>query len=179
MVTFVIFLLSLGKTQSANILAAILGNVKALSSQGKNKNLDLVVDGGQQSDIWRLNHSPGDSMIKESRLQNTHGDSTSRSIQSLNCSSGCLSNEMTGYVADPISVEGFKEYWDICDDDQIDKDFSNLLPIYLKSCKCIYEDIFQFLEEFVHKIDKDLQDLKVQIQSHNFQCQNQSFENLC
>jgi hypothetical protein len=37
---------------------------------------------------------------------------------------------MTGYVADPLSIEGFREYFDMFDYDQVEDDFSNFLPQY-------------------------------------------------
>ena len=78
---------------------------------------------------------------------------------------------MTGYVKNTISIEGFKEYWDNFDDDQIDEALSNFLSIYLKSCKCSSKAMTTFLEEFADKIEKDIQALEVQIQSQNLKCQ--------
>ena len=43
-------------------------------------------------------------------------------------------------MEDPISIEGFKEYWDMFADNHIDEEISIFLPFYLKSCKCISED---------------------------------------
>jgi len=47
---------------------------------------------------------------------------------------------MFEYVLDLISIEGFKEYWDMFDDDQIDANFPRFLSIHLKSCKCYSEE---------------------------------------
>jgi len=60
---------------------------------------------------------------------------------------------MEGYFVDPIFIIGFKEYWDDGNDDQIDEYFSNLFPIYLRSCKCISQDRTKFLEEFYERIE--------------------------
>ena len=49
-------------------------------------------------------------------------------------------------VENHVSVEGFKEYFDMFDDDQIKEAFSNFLPMYLKSCKCSSKDKVSFLE---------------------------------
>lgn len=83
---------------------------------------------------------------------------------------------MTGYVADPLSIEGFIEYFHMFDDNQIDESFSNFLPIYLHSCKCSKEKSW-FLGTFIDKLEKDIKVLEAQIQSDSFHCQDQSFEN--
>ena len=84
---------------------------------------------------------------------------------------------MTCYVADPLSIEGFIEYFDMFDDDQVEDAFSNFLPKYLHSCKCFKERRY-FLEAFVDKLEKDIEVLDAQIQSHSFNYQNQFLENL-
>lgn len=68
------------------------------------------------------------------------------------------------------------EYWDNFDDDKIDEAFSNFLPISLKSWKCSFEDKIHFLESFLEKLENDIIALEIQIQSHNSQYQNWSFE---
>jgi len=73
---------------------------------------------------------------------------------------------MTGYVEDPVSIDGFKEYWDMFEDYQIDEAFPKFSSTYLKSCKYNPEDKINFLDEFADKPEKDLQALEVQIQSH-------------
>jgi hypothetical protein len=78
---------------------------------------------------------------------------------------------MTGYVEYPLSIEGFREYFDMFDDDQVEDAFSNFLPQYLCSCKC-FEERNCFLEEFVDKLEKDIEVLDAQIQSHSFNYQN-------
>jgi hypothetical protein len=84
---------------------------------------------------------------------------------------------MTGYVADPLFIEGFREYFDMFDDDQVEDDFLNFLPQYLHSCKC-FEERHYFLEAFADKLEKDIEVLDAQIQSHSFNYQNQFLENL-
>jgi hypothetical protein len=79
-------------------------------------------------------------------------------------------------VADLVFVEGFKEYFDMFDDDQIEEAFSNFLPMYLKSCKCSSKDKLSFLEQFVEKLENDLETLEGQIQSQGFHRQRLSFE---
>lgn len=83
---------------------------------------------------------------------------------------------MEGYLADDISIVGFKECWDDYNDDQIDEYLSHLLPIYLRSCKWSSKAKTNFLEEFFETIEKYLQALEVQIQFHYFHCQNQTLE---
>lgn len=83
---------------------------------------------------------------------------------------------MTWYVANPVSIEVFTEYWDNFDDDQIDEAFSKILSIYLNSCKCSSIDKAHFLGDFILKFEGDVEVLEAQIQSHNFQDQSQSFE---
>jgi hypothetical protein len=51
-----------------------------------------------------------------------------------------------------VYVKGFKEYFDMFDDDQIEEAFSNFVPMYLKSCRCSSKDNLNFLEEFVEKL---------------------------
>ena len=48
--------------------------------------------------------------------------------------------------------------------------------MYLKSCKCSSKDKFSFLEEFVEKLENDLEALEGQIQSQDFHYQSSSFE---
>jgi len=84
---------------------------------------------------------------------------------------------MAGYVTDIISIEGFKEYFDMFDDSQIDANFSRFLSTYLKSCKCSFEDKIYFLESFAKDIEKRLEFLEIQIQPQIVQYQR-SFENL-
>ena len=79
-------------------------------------------------------------------------------------------------VANPVSVEGFKEYFDMFDDDQIEEAFSKFLPMYLNSCKCFSKDKVSFLEEFVEKLENDLEALEGQIQSQDFHYRSLSFE---
>ena len=79
-------------------------------------------------------------------------------------------------VENHVSVEGFKEYFDMFDDDQIKEAFSNFLPMYLNSCKCSSKDKVSFLEEFVEKLENDLEALEGQIQSQDFHYQSLSFE---
>jgi hypothetical protein len=79
-------------------------------------------------------------------------------------------------VADHVFVEGFKEYFDMFDDDQIEESFSKKFPMYLKSCRCSYKDKLNLLEEFVEKIENDLETLEGEIQSQGFHCQSLSFE---
>jgi Tfp pilus assembly protein PilP len=62
------------------------------------------------------------------------------------------------------------------DDDQIEEAFSNFLPMYLKSCKCSSKDKVSFLEEFVEKLENDLETLEGQIQSQDFHYQRLFFE---
>jgi len=62
------------------------------------------------------------------------------------------------------------------DDDQIEEALSNILPMYLNSCKCSYKDKVSFLEEFVKKLDNDLVALEGQIQSQDFHYRSLSFE---
>jgi len=79
-------------------------------------------------------------------------------------------------LENPVSIEDFKEYWDNFDDDQIDGFFSKFLSIYLNSCKCYYIDKAHFLGEFTVKIERDVEVLEAQIQSHNFQDHSQYYE---
>ena len=58
---------------------------------------------------------------------------------------------MTRYVADLLSIEGFREYFDMFDDDQVDDAFSNFFPIYLNHYKCSSKHKINFLETFVEK----------------------------
>lgn len=79
---------------------------KNLPSLGKNDNdLDPITDGEHKLYIKRLYiFSLDDSIVRESKLQKTHGGSTLESIQSLNWWFGYLSNKMTWYVANIISI---------------------------------------------------------------------------
>lgn len=70
---------------------------------------------------------------------------------------------MTEYVEELVSVEGFKEYFDMFDDSQIDDNFSKFLSTYLKSCKCSFKDKIYFLESFAKDIEKRLEFLEIQI----------------
>lgn len=79
---------------------------------------------------------------------------------------------MTRYVANLVSIEGFREYWDMFDDDQIDEAFSKFLSIYLYSCKCSSKDKICFLGTFIEKLDKDLEALEFQIDSRDFEYQS-------
>jgi len=85
---------------------------------------------------------------------------------------------MIGHVKILVSIEGFKEYWDNFDDDQIDEVFSIFLSIDLNSYKCSSKANIKFLETFGKNIVKDIEVLKAQKLSHNFQDQNCSFKNL-
>jgi len=80
-------------------------------------------------------------------------------------------------VEDPLSIECFREYFDIFDDDQVEYFFSNFLPQYLHSCKC-FEERSYFLEAFADKLEKHIEVLDAQIQSQSFNYQNQFLENL-
>jgi hypothetical protein len=84
---------------------------------------------------------------------------------------------MTGYVEDPLYIEIFREHFDMFDDYQVEYYFSNFLPQYLRSCKC-FKERSCFLEAFVDKLEKYIEVLDTQIQSHNFNYQNQFLENL-
>ena len=79
-------------------------------------------------------------------------------------------------VENLVSIEGFKEYFDMFDDDQIEEDFSNFVPMHLKSCKFSSKDKVSFLEEFVEKLENDLEALEGQIQSQDFHYQSFPFE---
>ena len=54
-------------------------------------------------------------------------------------------------------------------DEEVDENFSSLLSSYLKSSSCNSESKVIFLEEFSKYIEKEIEALKVKIQSMSFQ----------
>lgn len=68
------------------------------------------------------------------------------------------------------SIQRFREWEDMCTDDEVDENFASSLSSYLKSCRCSHEVKLNFLQEFSIKIEGDLTELETQIQSQDLDC---------
>ena len=76
------------------------------------------------------------------------------------------------------SFQGFREWEDMCTNDEVDENFASSLSSYLKSCRCSHEVKLNFLQEFVIKIEENLTELETQIQSQDLDCQVPFFGDL-
>jgi len=75
------------------------------------------------------------------------------------------------FKIEAASIQGFREWEDMCMDDEVDKNFSSSLSSYLKFCRCSHEVNLNFLQEFAIKIEEGLTELETQIQSQDLDCQ--------
>ena len=51
------------------------------------------------------------------------------------------------------SIQGFREWEDMCTNNDVDENFTSSLSSYLKSCRCSHEVKLNFLPEFAIKIE--------------------------
>lgn len=68
--------------------------------------------------------------------------------------------EKIEFVAEPIPIQGNKEWNDMYTDDEVDENFSSFFSSYLKSCKCSLKDTIYFLEEQANDIEIRIEDLE-------------------
>jgi len=61
------------------------------------------------------------------------------------------------------SIQGFREWEDMCTSDEVDENFASSLSSYLKSCRCGHEVKLKFLQELAIKIEKYLTKMEAQI----------------
>ena len=64
------------------------------------------------------------------------------------------------------------------EDYEIDEAFLKFLSTYLKSWKCSSKAKIKFLDEFIDKLEKYIEVLEAQIQSHSIHYQNPPFGKL-
>ena len=77
--------------------------------------------------------------------------------------------EKTEFRADSLSNKYFREWNNMCTDEEIDDNFSSLLSSYLKSISCNSESKVIFLKEFAAHIEKEIEALEVKIHDFSFQ----------
>lgn len=61
------------------------------------------------------------------------------------------------------SIQGFREWQDMCTDDEVDENFASSFSSYLKSYRCSHEVKLNFFQEFAIKIEGYLTELETQI----------------
>lgn len=84
--------------------------------------------------------------------------------------------EITQFVADLISIQGFKEWNDMYIHDEVGEIISSFLSSYLKSYKCSSKDKVQFLEEWANEIEIRIKALEDQNLPQIFPFWDLSFE---
>lgn len=67
------------------------------------------------------------------------------------------------FKIEAASIQGFKEWEDMCKDDEVDENFASYISYYLNSFRCSHEVKLNFLQDFAIKIEENITELETPI----------------